>query len=73
MKTIILAAIAVGAAFSAAPPVQARHGCGTAFHRAPNGACRPNVRGGYYRGHGYWDGRRYWKARYRYHGHWRYR
>jgi len=74
MKLMILSAMAAGAVALVAPPAaEARQGCGVGFHRGPAGACRPNVRGGFYRGYGYWDGHRYWRTRYRYHGGWRYR
>lgn len=83
MRTLLLAALAAGAAFIVAPPAEARQGCGVGAHRAPNGYCRPNrdrvvvaprLRiGGFYHGRGYWDGRRYWGHRFRSHGGWRYR
>lgn len=83
MKRFLLAAMAVGAAFTTAAPAEARQGCGVGAHRGPGGYCRPNrgrvvaaprVRVGvFYAGRGYWDGRRYWKQRYRGHGGWRYR
>lgn len=83
MRTLLLAALAAGAAFTAAPPAQARDGCGIGAHRGPAGYCRPNrarvvlpprVRVGvFYPGRGYWDGRRYWGHRYRWRGGWRYR
>ena len=84
MRVILLAAIAAGAAFTAAAPAAARDGCGVGGHRGPAGYCRPN-RGGavvvapavrvgvFYPGRGYWDGRRYWRHRDRWHGGWRYR
>jgi hypothetical protein len=67
-------------ALAAASPAQARQGCGPGFHRAPNGACRPNrggqqvfVVGRYYPGRGYWYQNRWWHRRYRYRNEWRYR
>lgn len=83
MKTILLAALAAGAAFTAVAPVQARQGCGFGAHHGPGGRCRPD-RGGaivapgvrigvFYPGRGYWSGRGYYRHRYRWHGGWRYR
>jgi hypothetical protein len=70
MKMLIALAAASVVAIAAASPADARQGCGPGFHRAPNGACRPNrdqqqmqwVEGRYYPGHGYW-----------YHNQWRHR
>ena len=84
MKGLLLAAVAVGAAVTAAAPAEARQGCGAGFHRGPQGRCRPNAGPGrvvvvrpaigvYYGGRGWWDGRRYWQHRYRYNRGWRYR
>lgn len=83
MRTILLTAIAVGAAFAALAPAEARQGCGIEAHPGPGGYCRPNhgaaviapaVRiGVFYPGRGYWDGRRYWGHRFHRHGGWRYR
>ncbi|MEG8013466.1 GCG_CRPN prefix-to-repeats domain-containing protein [Sphingomonas sp. 22R3R2A-7] len=83
MRTILLAALAAGAALTVSVPADARQGCGVGAHRGPGGYCRPNrgrvvvaprvVVGRYYHGRGYWDGRRYWGQRYRWHGGWRYR
>ena len=83
MKTILLAAIAAGAALAAVAPAEARQGCGPGGHRDRAGYCRPNRDavviapvarvGVFYPGRGYWDGRRYWQHRDRWHGGWRYR
>ena len=80
MNKLVIAALAAGAALVAAPPAEARQGCGRGGHRGYYGHCRPNVGPGgvlvvdrYYAGRGYWDGRRYWQHRDRWHGGWRYR
>jgi hypothetical protein len=83
-KTLIVAALAAGAALAALSPANAAEGCGPGFHRGPYGRCHPNggavvvaprgpAVGVFYAGRGYWDGRRYWPNRYRYNGGWRYR
>lgn len=83
-KTLIVAALAAGAALAALAPANAAQGCGPGFHRGPYGRCHPNggpvvvvprgpAVGVFYPGRGYWDGRRYWPNRYRYNGGWRYR
>ena len=83
MSKILLAAVAAGAALTAAVPADAAQGCGPGGHRGPAGYCRPNYGpafvapglriGVFYPGRGYWDGRRYWGHRYAWHGGWRYR
>jgi hypothetical protein len=81
MKAIAaIGLVSAAVALAAASPAQARQGCGPGFHRAPNGACRPNrggpqvfVVGRYYPGRGYWYQNRWWHRRYRYRNEWRYR
>ena len=78
MKLAIALGVVSGAALAASAPAEARQGCGTGFHRAPNGRCVPNrgqrwVVGRYYPGQGYWYNNRWWKSRYRHHNVWRYR
>lgn len=84
MKTILLAAAALGVALSAST-AEARQGCGPYGHRNYYGRCVPNrgpgpvlvapglVIGNFYAGRGWWDGHRYWHERYRDGGGWRYR
>jgi len=78
MKSLMVLGLA--SVMVAAAPADARQGCGTGFHRAPNGRCVPNLRarqawvvGRYYDGRGYWYNNRWWHNRYRYHDQWRYR
>jgi hypothetical protein len=83
MKTIMLVALAAGAALTIGSSADARQGCGPGGHRGPYGHCRANrgvvvapgalVIGTFYPGRGYWDGRRYWQRRERWRGGWRYR
>ena len=83
-KSLLIALSAAAATLVAAPPVQARDGCGNGMHRNYHGRCVWNNRdrhdrrtvlviGRYYNGQGYWDGRRYWRHREMHRGHWRYR
>ena len=82
MKTMLLAAAAIGAALTAST-ADARQGCGPNGHRDYYGRCVPNrgpvvvapglVIGNFYGGHGYWDGHRYWHERYREGREWRFR
>jgi hypothetical protein len=82
-KSLLLALAATATTLVAAPPVQARDGCGRGYHQNRWGRCVLNREyrrdrvvltvGQYYPGQGYWDGRRYWRERYRYHHGWRYR
>ena len=78
MRTLVLAALAAGAALAATAPADAAQGCGRGGHRGSYGHCRPNgppayVADRYYGGRGYWDGHRFWQHRDRWHGGWRYR
>ena len=44
MKTILMAALAMGSVLAAVAPVEARQGCGPGAHRGPGGYCRPQWR-----------------------------
>ncbi|SEL12029.1 hypothetical protein SAMN05216382_1533 [Sphingomonas palmae] len=83
MKTLLLAAAALGGMVMASAPAEARQGCGPGFHRGYYGRCVSNrgpryaprayIVHRYYPGRGYWYGNRFWGHRYRWHGGWRYR
>jgi hypothetical protein len=79
MKTLIALGLATAIAGIAAAPAEARQGCGTGFHRAMNGTCRPNrgtrarwIEGHYYRGQGYRWHNRWYQHRHRRNGVWIY-
>ncbi len=83
MKTLLLAAAALGGMVMASATAEARQGCGPGFHRGYYGRCVSNrgphyaprayIVHRYYPGRGYWYGNRFWGHRHRWHGGWRYR